>query len=161
MTSRARNLVSEIVTELESQATQERFTLDPVLFKKSYSHAYTLESLEIFPTCYVRCATKTQEPAARQDIYRSEYSIQIEIVAKLKNTNEINDGGTVEELETLVDFAEQVERAMKQFCYQKADCTLTRIDSDPLYEADNLETMNVFRAVQSYTYFIVERNTLV
>ncbi len=91
MTSRARDLVSEIVTELESQATQERFTLDPVVFKKSYSHAYTLESLEIFPTCYVRCATKTQEPAARQDIYRSEYSIQIEIVAKLKNTNEIND----------------------------------------------------------------------
>lgn len=161
MTSRARELVSEIVSELESQATQERFTLDPVLFRKSYGHAYTLESLQRFPVCYVRCATKSQAPAARSDIYRSEYTITIEIVAALRSTNELNDGGTIEELEELVDFAEQVERAMKQFCSVKADCTLLRIDSDPLYEADNLESMNAFRSIQNYTYAITERNTFV
>lgn len=161
MTSRARELVSEIVSELKSQATQERFTLDPVLFKKSYGHAYTLESLQRFPVCYVRCATKSQAPAARSDIFRSEYTITIEIVAALRSTNELNDGGTIEELEELVDFAEQVERAMKQFCAVKADCTLLRIDSDPLYEADNLESMNAFRSIQNYTYAITERNTFV
>jgi len=161
MTSRARELVSEIVTELESQATQERFTLDPVFFKKSYGHAYTLESLERFPVCYVRCTTKTQTPAARSDIYRSEYTITIEIVAALNNTNELSDGGTIEELEELVDFAEQVERAMKDYCSNKASCTLMRIDSDPLYEADNLESMNAFRSIQNYVYSITERNTLV
>jgi hypothetical protein len=161
MTSRAKELVTEIVAELENQATQERFTLDPVLFKKSYGHAYTLESLERFPVCYVRCTTKTQSPAGRSDIYRSEYTITIEIVAALVCVNELNDGGTIEELEQLVDFAEQVERAMKEFCSSKASCTLLGITSDPLYEADNLESMNAFRSIQNYMYTITERNTFV
>lgn len=158
--SRAVELVQAIVDELIEQANAEQFVFDPVIVKKSYTNAYALESLVNYPTVYVRCASKEAAQADRSKRYKQDFVITIEIVGALENTDELNNELTMDELEKWVQFADEIERAIKQHCSVKADCTLMNYSCDPLYEAEALESMNVFRSFQSYNYTVTERNTL-
>jgi hypothetical protein len=158
--SRAVELVQAIVNELNAQAIAEQFAFDPVIIKKSYTNAYNLETLTDYPTVYVRCASKEAAQADRAKRYKQDFVITVEIVGALKNTDELNNEITMDELEKWVQFADEVERAMKQHCSVKVNCTLLNYTCDPLYEAETLESMNVFRAFQSYNYTITEKNTL-
>jgi hypothetical protein len=159
MSSRATELIQGIVDELRDIDASGQFSFDTVTIKKSYAQVYELESLEAWPTLFVRMASKTSTPASRIQ-YKQDYTIVIEIVGKLSEYADTTDDGVIENIEQWIDFADEVERAMKENCRLIADCTLLSITCDPICETGNLEDTNIFRAFQEYTYTITERNTL-
>jgi len=159
MASRATELLAGIVEELQAIDEAGDFSFDTVIIQKSYSQVYALQSLQAYPTLYVRMASKTSTPASRSQ-YRQEYAIVIEIVGKLSEVVDTTDGGVIENIEQWIDFADEVERAMRNNCRLIADCTLLGITCDPICETGNLEDHNIFRAFQEYTYVITEQNTL-
>ena len=159
MASRVKSLVSGIVDTLTTLAEGEILSLSPSVYK-SYTHAYALEDIQEAPAIYIKATSKTATPASRGDQYRNEITVLVEIVKALENTNEAADDGTIEEMETLTDFADEVERAMKVNCRHVADCSLLSVSVEPLYEFESVEELNVFRSFQAYTYVITERNDL-
>ena len=79
----------------------------------------------------------------------------------LEQTGEINSDLSTDEIaEKWITFADQIERCMRQYGGVLADCTMLNYTCDPLYNSEQLETMNVFQALQTYNYTITERNTL-
>jgi hypothetical protein len=159
MTSRVKSLVSGIVDTLQNLIDADTFSLSSTV-RKSYTHAYNLEDLTEFPAIYIKATSKTASPASRGDQYRNEIAVMVEIVKALENTSEANDDGTIEEMEDLTDFADEIERAMKINCRYVADCTLLSVAIEPLYEFEAVEEQNIFRSFQLYTYVITEKNDL-
>lgn len=159
MASRATALISGIVDELQAINDADDFSFDTVIIKKSYAQVYALEDLQAYPTIFVRMASKQSTPASRSQ-YKQDFTIVLEIVGKLSETIDTTDDGVIENIEQWIDFADEVERAMKENCRLISDCTLLGITCDPICETGNLEDSNLFRSFQEYTYTITERNTL-
>lgn len=159
MASRATRLLTAIVDALQQKSDADNFADFQPDVVKSYGHAWTLESLTDHPTVYVRIVGKTAAPASRIQ-YRQEITVGMEIVAAIPTTSETNDGGAVLNLETFCNFVDEIERVMREDCKLLEDCTLTVIESDPLYSEATQEEMNVFQSLTTFTYIITEQNTL-
>lgn len=160
--SRAVELVQAIVDTITDQTNIEgQFVFDVVGVRRSYTHAYHLEDLANYPTIYVMVKSKESNQADRSKRYTQTFVVSIEIVGALEQTGEVNSDLSTDEIaERWITFADQIERCMRQHGTNLADCTMLSYTCDPLYNAEQLETMNVFQALQTYNYTITERNTL-